>query len=267
MSIIHNCKRTALLLCLGAGTQAVPATAAPHMRASAPSPPFLRTLQSCLHQAIQNQRLAGMMVVVGRFTSEATGGQYIRGYPQPYFETHAAAVLAELGLMPIKLEQNESAADFKVKHRPNLVVSGTLVGFDPLTSRETASSDGGVGFGGGRGLASLGGGASHSRAKGQVTATVNIESPVQRLAPSNGPAAAPEPLYAITATATASAEFQMDQNNSQGSGSVAFGIGGGFAKERISVADVQSTSLSAVRLTILLAVASALKLSTPSCSN
>ncbi len=223
--------------------------------------PTVRAIQNCVGAAIQAAGYQNLTVLVGTVDAEATGGTYAKGMPQPLYNTLVASVLRELGFRPINpaSDLRKVPSDLRAVLKPDLVVNGSITGFDALVSRYRDALDGGIGFGNGRGLTNISAGVDHTLSLGQVTATVNIEAPAAR---------GKEGLawYPVSATASSTADFQMTQSNQNATAAVVIGIGGGYAKENVRVVDVQSAAKFAVRMALILALADELKISTPRCT-
>ena len=233
----------------------------------APLHPTVSGVQRCLMQALRQTGAINQLVLVERVDSEATDSKYAPGLPQPYYNTYVTQVLSELGFKPILLSKGIKARGLEDLHyselRPNIVVQGSVTGFDGLVAKWRDARDGGIGFGKGRGLSIISGNEEEMVALGQVMATVILSAP--KLIPDPG-GRPPLIVFPVTATGSATAEFKMAQSNSQSSASVVIGIGAGQARERVNVVDVQSAALFAVRMAVLLALAQQFNLSTPVCT-
>lgn len=234
-----------------------------------PQHPTVSGVQSCLMRALRQAGITSQMVVIERVDSEATDSKFGPGLPQPFYNTYVTQVFSELGFKPLLLAKGIKARGQEEPHyselRPDVIVQGTVVGFDGLVSKWRDARDGGIGFGKGRGLATLTGNEEEMVALGQVTATVILSVPKVIPAPGR-PANERLMVFPVTATGSATAEFKMAQTNSQSSASVVIGVGAGQARERVNVVDVQSAALFAVRMAVLLALAQQFNLSTPVCT-
>ena len=234
-----------------------------------PRHPTVSGVQRCLMQSLRQTGSLNQLVVVERVDSEATDSKYGPGMPQPYYNTYVTQVLSELGFKPLLLSKGIKARGQEEPHyselRPDVIVQGTVVGFDGLVAKWRDARDGGIGFGKGRGMATITGNEEEMVALGQVTATVILSVP--KIIPAPGrPANERLMVFPVTATGSATAEFKMAQSNTQSSASVVIGIGAGQARERVNVVDVQSAALFAVRMAVLLALAQQFNLSTPVCT-
>lgn len=244
-----------------------PATSA--VNPGVPRHPTVSSVQRCLMRALQQTGDLNQLVVVERVDSEATDSKYAAGLPQPYYNTYVTQILSELGFKPLLLAKGIKARGLEEAHygelRPNVIVQGSVVGFDGLVAKWRDARDGGVGFGKGRGLATINGNQEDMVALGQVSATVILSAPKVIPAPGR-PANEKLMVFPVTATGSATAEFKMAQSNSQSTASVVIGIGAGQARERVNVVDVQSAALFAVRMAVLLALAKQYNLNTPTCT-
>lgn len=237
---------------------------------TAPQHPTVMAIQRCIARALQQSGALKQTILIDHFDSQATESKYLPGLPQPLYNTFAAAVVSELGYQPIvigtDIKLSGRTNSYMTQLSPDLVISGSIVGFDALTSKWRSAIDGGIGFGKGVGMASINGGKEDMLALGQVTATVTIS--VTKLVSAPGLKKNERlTVFPVTSTASATAEFRMSQSNHQANASVVIGLGGGYAKERVSVVDVQSAALFAYRMAIALALAQQHKLNTPVCTN
>lgn len=234
-----------------------------------PRHPTVSAVQACLARALRQGGATSKVIVIESIDSEATDNKYVPGLPQPRYDTYVTKVISELGFQPLVLSKGIRAMGKEELHyselRPDMIFKGTVVGFDGLVSKWRDARDGGIGFGKGRGLATITGNEEEMVALGQVSATVTVSVPKVIPAPGR-PANERLMVFPVTATGSATAEFKMAQSNSQSSASVVIGIGAGQARERVNVVDVQSAALFAVRMAVLLALAEQFNLSTPVCT-
>lgn len=240
------------------------------VRPGLPQHPTVSGIQRCLIEGMRRVgSLQQLMVIVERVDSEATNSTYAPGLPQPQYNTYVTQVLSELGFTPLLLSRGLKEQGLEEKHyielRPDLIVQGSVVGFDALVARWRDARDGGIGFGGGRGSTAITGSEEQAVSLGQVTATVVLRVPRAIPHPS-GASQTHLMVFPATSTGSATAEFRMTQNNRQSSASLVIGLGAGQARERVSVVDVQSAALFAVRMAVLLALAQQFNLSTPVCT-
>lgn len=221
-------------------------------------PPTISTMQACLQRGIRDAGLHSTRVMVMSVSSDATGHQYQRGYPQPRFENFILGVLTELGFRPARQDASDDPAALLTHLKPRLLIGGSITSFEPLTHRDSDSVEGGLGFGGGSGLGTVGGSSGKTVSTGHVTATINIMAPAIESTAKVG-------WYENSASASSTAVFTMGQRNSQKTGSIALGIGGGTARETVDVVDVQVAAMYAMRMALVRAIAQEFKISTPVC--
>jgi hypothetical protein len=231
--------------------------------------PTVSAVQRCLAQSLRLAGSQNQLIIVERVDSEATNSTYGPGLPQPHYSTYVTQVLSELGFRPLLLSKGIKASGNEEPHyaqvRPDMILQGTIVGYDALVAKWRDARDVGIGFGKGRGNSNFTINNEDMVALGQVTATVLLSVPKPIATPAR-PANERVMVFPVTATGSATAEFKMAQSNTQSSASVVIGFGAGQARERVNVVDVQSAALYAVRMSVLLALAQQFNVTTPVCA-